>query len=836
MKNFTLKLILSAFLAGISSLVMATNYYAAPDAKDTGTGAFADPCTITNAWGKLSTAGDTLFLRGGIYYINAKQSINKIGTANARICIFAYPDETPILDFRGEIYGDPGISLSTSSSYMHIKGITIRYAGDNGIINQGNNTIIENCTFYGNCDTGLQHKTGGGNLIKNCDSYANFDYKSVNTDLTPNYGGNADGFADKQFTNTNSNTYEGCRAWNNSDDAWDFFQRIGHTYLKNCVSYKNGPATYDMSNHPRATTDAAWFANFSAAQLAAYTNYGNGNGFKLGGDYTSHDATLTNCLSVGHKKTSAVRGYDQNNNAGSITIYNCSAYDNSVNFGFYNTTATDGSGNTADLTIKNCVALTSSSANTYPSNLTSSNNSWNTTGVTLNTADFISMDTTVILSARQADGSLPNIVFMQIADGSDLIDAGTNVGLPYSGTAPDLGCFEKGTLDNFPGAVNTPTNASQTVVQGNTITPIVFTWSAGATGLSVTGLPAGITTTVDNTAKTLTLSGAPTEAGVFNYTVTTVGGTGTPASVSGKIVSGSASAKKIAYFTTLPTTAPDAVILNKLQANIDFLVTPVDATSTTTDYSGYDLVVMSPVPASSAKGFPVLETLNKPMLLFKPFALKSSVWDWGTANNLALTYTTVSNKTHAIFTGLTFTGTNSDQLELFSSVSTNSITGVSAWTSSPSVVSLAKATGTEVGKTSTITVDNIAEVPVGSNMNGTTTTQRFLMIGLSEYSTANLTATATQLIENSCYYLMGMSVPASSTNAQSLEFKIKQDQNSITIISNETIEQLDLYSISGVKLASGIGNQINTNNITQGAYIIKVSGKEKQVYKKVIIK
>jgi hypothetical protein len=33
---------------------------------------------------------------------------------------------------------------------------------------------------------------------------------------------------------------------------------------------------------------------------------------------------------------------------------------------------------------------------------------------------------------------------MHLAAGSDLIDAGVNVGIPFAGTAPDLGCFETG--------------------------------------------------------------------------------------------------------------------------------------------------------------------------------------------------------------------------------------------------------------------------------------------------------------------------------------------------------------------------------------------------------
>jgi len=43
---------------------------------------------------------------------------------------------------------------------------------------------------------------------------------------------------------------------------------------------------------------------------------------------------------------------------------------------------------------------------------------------------------------RKVDGSLPDITFGHLKAGSDLIDKGINVGLPYSGSAPDLGAFE----------------------------------------------------------------------------------------------------------------------------------------------------------------------------------------------------------------------------------------------------------------------------------------------------------------------------------------------------------------------------------------------------------
>ncbi|MEY3574710.1 MAG: hypothetical protein RLZZ617_1308, partial [Bacteroidota bacterium] len=64
------------------------------------------------------------------------------------------------------------------------------------------------------------------------------------------------------------------------------------------------------------------------------------------------------------------------------------------------------------------------------------------------------------------------------------------------------------------------TNA-QTLTLGAAITNITYTTS-GATGATFTGLPAGVTGTwASNTA---TISGTPTAAGTFNYTVTMTGG------------------------------------------------------------------------------------------------------------------------------------------------------------------------------------------------------------------------------------------------------------------------------------------------------------------------
>ncbi|MGC4033724.1 MAG: hypothetical protein QM754_18725 [Tepidisphaeraceae bacterium] len=68
-------------------------------------------------------------------------------------------------------------------------------------------------------------------------------------------------------------------------------------------------------------------------------------------------------------------------------------------------------------------------------------NSWNS-GFAVTSADFLSLDDTIAIGPRQADGSLPVSDFLHLAGTSSLIDRGTNVGLAYAGSAPDLGAFE----------------------------------------------------------------------------------------------------------------------------------------------------------------------------------------------------------------------------------------------------------------------------------------------------------------------------------------------------------------------------------------------------------
>ena len=438
-------LLLTSFLCVMT--VHATTYYASPEG--TGIGSFSDPASFTAGLKMLKNPGDTLYLFSGQYDLGNTVVQNLNGTASKRIVIAGYEGinrsgtYNAVLDFRSTPYGTRGLQVKSTTTYLHFKNLTLRYSGKNNLLNEGSYNLFENLDIYGSADTGCQMKNGGNNIIRNVDSHDNFDYETM-SGSSANFGGNADGFADKQFSGA-GNYYYGCRAWNNSDDGWDFFQRVSssNTVIENCICFMNGCPYYDMTKNPRATgVDKAWFdskvgttmtdryGQTITISLSQYPCQGNGNGFKMGGNYTDHKIIVHHSLAVGNY----ARGFDQNNNGGTMWLYNNTAYDNYVNYGFTTAYGTN--------TIQNCISFHSQNNDGYKSQnvVTIDHNSWN--GFNVSNADFQSLDTTLILYYRTSDGNLSETAFMRLKEGSDLIDAGIDINLGYNGLAPDLGCFE----------------------------------------------------------------------------------------------------------------------------------------------------------------------------------------------------------------------------------------------------------------------------------------------------------------------------------------------------------------------------------------------------------
>jgi hypothetical protein len=441
MRRRYLNTILFVFiLIPFSNTVLSNTYYVATPANggnNNNAGTFSSPFAT---WGKLSTvltAGDIGYIRGGTYR-STSGSGDKVlfdnlhGTLTDTIKILAYPGETPILNLDNITTGTSHSAMVrvNNCDYIHIKGLRVTGAVQSAIGNvlwgillvDVNNSVIENCVAdhiggYGLCIGAAEYGVGGSNnLILNCDAFACEDpYSSVP------FGG-SNGFTISRYDNTSTNiTLRGCRAWYNSDDGFDLFGLNGFITFKNCWSFRNG---YHENTE---------------------TKTGDGMGFKLGPTSsnlaTSHLRTVTNCVSVHNYSY----GFDQNTDSYTslMWLYNNFSYNNTSN-GFY-----FGYGISAADIFRNNIEYGSTYGNTFDANDIHDHNDWDASpSVTISDSDFVSLDETQLDDARQVDGSLPNITFGHLVVGSDLIDAGVNIGISYNGTAPDLGAFEYSNTSN----------------------------------------------------------------------------------------------------------------------------------------------------------------------------------------------------------------------------------------------------------------------------------------------------------------------------------------------------------------------------------------------------
>lgn len=762
---------LTLTIAFIVSAMMLTakTYYAKPNG--TGDGSSYDKAGEFTTLVKSLSAGDILYCLGGQYDYSSTISIGASGTSSQYVNIWAYGNEKPIFDFRKIAYGSRGIT--TSGNYIYMKGLTIRYTGKNGLWHSGSYSKFELLDVYGNGDTGVQMKGGHNNLILNCDSHDNFDYELGGTSMA-DFGGNADGFADKQYTG-GGNTYKGCRAWNNSDDGWDFYQHVtggyGPTVIDSCVCYNNGPGYYNMVGHARYETDKSWFQQFEGSgkvvtskregspqytvTLAQYVNLGNANGFKLGGGQTNHDVMLTNSLSVYngvefHLESSlGAKGIDQNNNAGEMWVYNNTSCYNAKNYGFDQKAC-------GTLHLYNNVSYKGVNSDVIQcKSYEEKNNSWNISGLTVAESDFVSTEVieSEILGARQADGSLPEIAFMHLTENSKLINKGTaDTELPYYGTAPDLGCFQyvDGSTPHVPVTISVMGMEEQKVRAGRAIVTTTVTAGGSATAVERTDNTAipGVSVSIDG--KVATISGSPTVAGSYVLTFRTVSGSEQDElTATLKITVSEATAPVVAYVTTGTSgdNDADAKILAAIKKGFEVKI--FDASVSTNDYGECDAIVMSPVPGSNAAAMAGIKDYALPKLLLKPWVMKNDVWNWGTPQNTSDLSVNVKEPTHTIFSGITLGSNNT--LNLFSSVNTNAVTAISSPSNWSGYTTLATPTSNNYISIADLT---------GATLNGSKIGDRCIMIGVSEYSTANLTEDAQQLILNATYYILGMDVPS----------------------------------------------------------------------------
>jgi len=376
-------------------------YYVATDGNDLYPGTLLRPFKTLDAAVSIVEPGYTIFVRGGIYICPNTIHIDKSGQRGNPIYLRAYYGESPVFDF--STAKNDGFLIT--GAYWHIKGLAVTKAENFGLTLEtkgAHNNILEQIKLYANSNAALVLRIGiEHNIVLNCDSYRNFDPHTN--------GENADGFG-AFYDVGEGNIFIGCRAWNNSDDGFDSASSNVAVRLENCFTWRNGE---NIWGHPYFT--------------------GNANGFKLG----AGNHLLIRCVAWDHP----ARGFTVQRAGTGVTLYNCTALQNRINYQVIRPL------NLEKNILRNCFSFRGGIR--MRPDVDDKHNSWNESlGLVITEHDFLSLSDSFITGVRNPDGSLPESNFLRLAPGSDAIDAGVDVGLPFVGKAPDLGAFEHNPAEN----------------------------------------------------------------------------------------------------------------------------------------------------------------------------------------------------------------------------------------------------------------------------------------------------------------------------------------------------------------------------------------------------
>ncbi len=412
--------LLGSLLAlAFSSSARAAEFFVAPDGNDQNAGTMAAPFATVGRAQMAAAPGDTVFLRGGVYRFSGTQAtigveLTKSGQSGKPMRYFAQPGELPIFDLF-ELKPQARVTgIDVRGNWIHVRGIEVRgvrqlIVGDSwGVRIRGDNNVIERLDVHDNEAPGIFIASGTSNLILNCDSHHNYDPLEQ--------GGNADGFG--CHSTGNNNILRGCRAYENSDDGYDFINAPGTCIAENSWAFRNGyiPDT-----------------NMTGA---------NGAGFKSGGfgnpPNTPASGAPRHVVRGSLAFANRAIGFYANYHPGGIDFLNNTAFNNPANYDMRTGTGASSShklrNNVAVMPGRDIVSFTGGSDDA---------NSW-TLPVQVSADDFASLDVKLALTPREADGSLPNVPLARLVAGSDLVDRGEDVGLAYIGAAPDLGAYELG--------------------------------------------------------------------------------------------------------------------------------------------------------------------------------------------------------------------------------------------------------------------------------------------------------------------------------------------------------------------------------------------------------
>ena len=395
----------------------------APWGSDSAVGSWDAPFASLRPVAVVARPGDVVSLRGGVYedLSQVYYSVSLSGTAGAPITVRSVPGEMAVFDGRrhawhprragdGRSVNDPML-LQVFGDHLVFEDLTFRNGVGNGFYFVGYHNVVRRVTSHDHHGHGVQFQ-GSYNLLEYVTSFGN--------DSVANGGNSADGISTTdgkhirmikgEDAETRGNVIRYSLAYRNSDDGIDIWN-AWDTLVEYNVSFENGIGPT-----------------------------GNGEGFKLGGGHRENTGTMARYNVSFRNKTN----FNTNTSTGVTLVHNTSWAARSGGIGFVLTTHATG----ADANFAyNNLSYGDGWPRARGDGTDDRNNSWN---LGIDDPWFLSLD----------PGS-PD--FLALRAGSPAVNVGMRVGLPYDGSAPDLGALQLGdriTLKRAAGGMWQLSNAS----------------------------------------------------------------------------------------------------------------------------------------------------------------------------------------------------------------------------------------------------------------------------------------------------------------------------------------------------------------------------------------
>lgn len=295
--------------------------------------------------------------------------------------------------------------------------------------------------------------------------------------------------------------------------------------------------------------------------------------------------------------------------------------------------------------------------------------------------------------------------------------------------------------------------SNQSICLNNPIQNITYSFGGQATGATVSGLPNGLTTNINSGV--LTISGTPTQTGVFNYTVTSVGcvaniikqGTitinalpsvsgltsntpicvgsnavftinGTPGSVVTYTINGGSN-----QTVTIPTSGQATVTITAPSSNVVIALRNVSLNSCSTTLTNTTTVDVRPVPSvtsltsnnSICSGSNAVFTINGSANATVTYSVNGGTANTTTLNGSGVGNITLSNTTANVSVTLSQINNGACSTTLTNSANVTVLT-------LPNVTALTSNTPICSGSNAIFTITGTANATVSYSLNGGTST------------------------------------------------------------------------------------------------------------------